>query len=103
MCFQRLDPLNVPTLTAEQLAEKQKVADEKREAVSFSNSHVSYLQMQIVWKKCTAIVGFKPGPQNMKSITLTTGHKSQMSEVVHITLSKCALTPTVTDYALSTL
>lgn len=32
--FKRLDPLNVPTLTAEQLAEKQRLADEKREVVS---------------------------------------------------------------------
>lgn len=31
--FQRLEPLDVPTLTAEQLAEKQKIADEKREEV----------------------------------------------------------------------
>lgn len=29
--LKRLDPLNVPTLTAEQLAEKQRLADEKRE------------------------------------------------------------------------
>lgn len=33
--LQRLDPLNVPKLTAEELAEKQKIADEKREAVSW--------------------------------------------------------------------
>ena len=30
---QRLEPLGVPTLTAEQLAEKQRQADEKRDEV----------------------------------------------------------------------
>ena len=32
---QRLDPLDVPQLTAEQLAEKQRLADEKREEVQY--------------------------------------------------------------------
>lgn len=31
--LKRLDPLGVPTLTAEQLAEKQRIADEKREEI----------------------------------------------------------------------
>lgn len=36
--FQRLDPLNVPKLTAEDLAEKQRIADEKRDAVSVTEA-----------------------------------------------------------------
>ncbi|KAL4237744.1 hypothetical protein ACF0H5_002456 [Mactra antiquata] len=40
--LKRLDPLNVPKLTAEDLAEKQKIADEKREAQLKRKQSASY-------------------------------------------------------------
>ena len=55
--FQRLDPLNVPTLTAEQLTEKQRQADEKREAVSPISPQFAYLNnVQINRLYCTRIL-----------------------------------------------